>query len=186
MVAYIVKRLAGLAFVFVLVSIVAFILMHAVPGGPFDEPNMPLPPAAKANILRKYGLDQPLYIQYLKYMWNAARGDFGYSFVNPTETVAQVIGRTWPVSILLGGTTAVIAIGLGILFGIVAGVKQNTWVDYVVTFIATLGLTVPNFVIALWLILILAVQIKLLPLGGWGDDWKQMIMPMIALGMGPL
>ena len=186
MVAYIVKRLAGLAFVFVLVSIVAFILMHSVPGGPFDEPNMPLPPAAKANILRKYGLDQPLYIQYLKYMGSALRGDFGYSFVNPTETVAQVIGRTWPVSILLGGTTAVIAIGLGILFGIVAGVKQNTWVDYVVTFVATLGLTVPNFVIALWLILVLAVQIKLLPLGGWGDDWKQMIMPMIALGMGPL
>lgn len=186
MVAYIVKRLAGLAFVFILVSIVAFILMHSVPGGPFDEPNMPLPPAAKANILRKYGLDQPLYIQYLKYMGNAARGDFGYSFVNPTETVAQVIGRTWPVSILLGGTTAVIAIGLGILFGIVAGVKQNTWIDYVVTFIATLGLTVPNFVIALWLILILAVQIKLLPLGGWGDEWKQMIMPMIALGLGPL
>ncbi|HEU5088657.1 MAG TPA: ABC transporter permease, partial [Roseiflexaceae bacterium] len=162
------------------------ILMHSVPGGPFDEPNMPLPPAAKANILRKYGLDQPLYIQYLKYMGSALRGDFGYSFVNPTETVAQVIGRTWPVSILLGGTTAVIAIGLGILFGIVAGVKQNTWVDYVVTFVATLGLTVPNFVIALWLILVLAVQIKLLPLGGWGDDWKQMIMPMIALGMGPL
>jgi ABC-type dipeptide/oligopeptide/nickel transport system permease component len=119
-------------------------------------------------------------------MGNAARGDFGYSFSSPTETVAQVIGRTWPVSILLGGLTAVIAMGLGILLGIIAGVKQNTWVDYVVTFIATLGLTIPNFVVALWLILIFAVQLRVLPLGGWGDSWTQIIMPMFALGMGPL
>ncbi|GAB4166704.1 MAG: oligopeptide ABC transporter permease OppB [Roseiflexaceae bacterium] len=186
MITYILKRLAGLAFVFILVSIVAFLLMHSTPGGPFDEPNMPLPPAAKANILKKYGLDQPLHIQYLNYMGNALRGDFGISFSSPTETVAEVIGRTWPISIALGGLTAVVAIGLGIFFGIIAGIKQNTWVDYVVTFIATLGLTVPNFVVALWLILIFAVQLKVLPLGGWGDDWRQMIMPVIALGMGPL
>jgi peptide/nickel transport system permease protein len=186
MAAYLVKRLAGLAFVFILVSIVAFLLMHSVPGGPFDEPNMPLPPAAKANMLKKYGLDQPLHIQYINYMMNAAQGDFGYSFASPTETVAQVIGRTWPVSILLGGVTAVVGLGMGIVFGIVAGIKQNTWVDYVVTFIATLGLTIPNFVISLWLLLIFVVQLRLLPIGGWGDDWKQIIMPMIALGLGPL
>jgi ABC-type dipeptide/oligopeptide/nickel transport system permease component len=186
MIAYIVKRLAGLAFVFILVSIVAFVLMHSVPGGPFDEPNMPLPPAAKANILKKYGLDQPLYIQYLKYMGSAVQGDFGFSFSSPAETVAQVIGRTWPVSIALGGLTSVIALGLGIVLGIIAGVRQNTWVDYVITFVATLGLTVPNFVIALWMIIIFAVQLKILPFAGWGDDWKQAIMPVIALGLGPL
>jgi peptide/nickel transport system permease protein len=186
MIGYVAKRLAGLAFVFLLVSMMAFVLMHSIPGGPFDEPNMPLPPAAKANILKKYGLDQPLYVQYVNYMWNALKGDFGYSFSSPTETVAQVIGRTWPISIALGGLTAIIALGLGIVLGIIAGVKQNTWIDYVVTFVATLGLTVPNFVIAIWMILIFAVQLKILPLGGWGDDWKQVIMPVIALGMGPL
>ncbi|MGQ9829360.1 MAG: ABC transporter permease, partial [Roseiflexus sp.] len=83
MVVYILKRLTGLAFVFFLVSVVAFLLMHSTPGGPFDEPNMPLPPAAKANILRKYGLDQPLHIQYINYITNALRGDFGYSFSSP-------------------------------------------------------------------------------------------------------
>ncbi|ABQ89502.1 ABC transporter permease [Roseiflexus sp. RS-1] len=186
MVAYILKRLAGLAFVFFLVSVVAFLLMHSTPGGPFDEPNMPLPPAAKANILRKYGLDQPLHIQYINYISNALRGDFGYSFSSPSETVAQVIGRTWPISITLGGVTVIVALGSGILIGILAAIRQNTIVDYVATFLATLGLTVPNFVIALWLILVFAVELQWLPIGGWGDDWRQIIMPMIALGLGPM
>ena len=186
MLGYVIKRLGGLVIVFFMVSIIAFILMHSIPGGPFDEAQMPLPPAAKANIMRKYGLDKPLYIQYLNYMGNALRGDFGTSFSSPTESVAEVIGRTWPISIMLGGTTAMLALGLGILLGILAGVKQNTWIDYVVTFLATLGLTIPNFVVSLWMILILAVQTKLLPLGGWGDDWKQAVMPVIALGLGPM
>lgn len=186
MLGYIIKRLGGLVVVFFMVSIIAFILMHSIPGGPFDEAQMPLPPAAKANIMRKYGLDKPLYIQYLNYMGNALRGDFGTSFSSPTESVAEVIGRTWPISIMLGGTTALLALGLGILLGILAGVKQNTWIDYIVTFLATLGLTIPNFVVSLWMILILAVQTKILPLGGWGDDWKQAVMPVIALGLGPM
>ncbi|HWQ12527.1 MAG TPA: ABC transporter permease [Roseiflexaceae bacterium] len=186
MVAYLLKRIAGLVVVFLLVSVVAFVLMHSIPGGPFDEAQMPLPPAAKANILRKFGLDQPLHVQYLKYMGNALRGDFGISFASPSETVIELIGRTWPVSITLGGVTVVVALGGGILLGILAAVRQNSWMDYVITFLAALGLTVPNFVIALWMILVFAVQLKWLPLGGWGDDWRQLIMPMVALGMGPL
>ena len=186
MIAYLAQRLAGLALVFFLVSVVAFLLMHSIPGGPFDEAQMPLPPAAKANILRKFGLDQPLHIQYLKYMSSALRGDFGTSFASPSETVIELIGRTWPVSIALGGATVVIALGSGILLGILAAVRQNTWIDYIVTFTATLGLTVPNFVIALWMILIFAVQLKWLPIGGWGDDWRQLVMPMVALGLGPM
>ena len=186
MAAYLIQRITGLAVVFFLVSIVAFLLMHSIPGGPFDEAQMPLPPAAKANILRKFGLDQPLHIQYLKYMGNALRGDFGISFSSPSETVIELIGRTWPVSITLGGITVVEALGGGIILGIVAAIRQNSWIDYTITFLATLGLTVPNFVIALWMILVFAVQLKWLPLGGWGDDWRQMVMPMIALGMGPL
>jgi ABC-type dipeptide/oligopeptide/nickel transport system permease component len=172
--------------VFFLVSIVAFLLMHSIPGGPFDEAQMPLPPAAKANILRKYGLDQPLHVQYINYMSNALRGDFGISFASPSETVIQLISRTWPVSITLGGITVLIALGLGIALGILAAIRQNTWIDYIVTFTATLGLTVPNFVIALWMILVFAVQLKWLPLGGWGTDWRQLIMPMVALGLGPM
>jgi peptide/nickel transport system permease protein len=186
MARYLLGRLLGLMLVFVLVSMVAFALMHSVPGGPFDEPQMPLPPAAKANLMAKYGLDQPYYVQYLRYMSNALRGDFGISFTSPTETVADLIGRTWPVSIALGGITVVVALGGGMLLGLLAAVKQNSWVDYGVTFIATLGLTIPNFVIGLWLILIFAVQLRWLPLGGWGTDWRQVVMPVIALGLTPL
>src|SRR6266511_4419097 len=103
MARYLVGRVIGLIIVFVIVSIIAFLLMHSIPGVPFDEEKSPLPPAAKANILRKYGLDQPLYVQYLRYMGSAAHGDFGISFQSPTETVIQLIGRTWPISIRLGG-----------------------------------------------------------------------------------
>src|SRR3954471_1246707 len=102
MARYLIGRIIGLIIVFFIVSVVAFSLMHAVPGGPFDEEKQPLPPAAKANILRKYGLDKPLYEQYLLYMGAALHGDFGISFQSPTETVTELIGRTWPISIQLG------------------------------------------------------------------------------------
>ena len=186
MLRYILGRLIGLLIVFILVSIVAFVLMHSIPGGPFDEVQMPLPPAAKANIMRKYGLDKPLYEQYLRYMGNAIQGDFGISFQSPTETVTQLIGRTWPVSIALGGTTVLVFLTTGVLMGIVAAIKQNSWIDYVVTFLATLGMTVPNFVIGIFMILLLAVQLRWLPIGGWSSDWRTWIMPVIALGLTPM
>lgn len=186
MARYLLGRIGGMILVFFLVSIVAFSLMHSIPGGPFDEYQMPLPPAAKANILAKYGLDKPLYEQYLRYMGNALRGDFGISFQSPDETVIALISRTWPVSIALGGATAVLAMSAGLLLGTVAAVYQNTWVDYVVTTVSTLGLTVPNFVVAIWLILIFAVKLRWLPVGGWNSDWRTWVMPIIALGLGPM
>lgn len=184
MARYLIGRIMGLIVVFIIVSMIAFVLMHSVPGGPFDEENSPLPPAAKANILRKYGLDRPLYEQYLRYMANAVRGDFGISFQSPTESVLGLIARTWPVSMKLGGLTILIALPTGILLGTIAAVKQNSWIDYIVTFISTLGITVPNFVVATWLLLLFSVRLKWLPTGGWGD-WKTWIMPVLAFSLGP-
>lgn len=188
MVSYLIGRIIGLVIVFVIVSILAFVLMHSVPGGPFDEEKSPLPPAGKANILRKYGLDKPLYEQYLRYMGAALRGDFGTSFQSPTESVMQLIGRTWPTSMQLGGLALLLAFASGLTFGIVAAVKQNTWIDYVVTFISTLGVTVPSFVVAIWLLLIFSVQLRWLPTGGWpgnGGEWNSAILPVITLALGP-
>jgi ABC-type dipeptide/oligopeptide/nickel transport system permease component len=188
MARYLVGRIFGLIIVFLIVSIVAFLLMHAVPGGPFDEEKQPLPPAAKANILRKYGLDKPLWEQYLRYMGSALHGDFGISFQSPTENVTELIGRTWPISIQLGMLAVLLAFSTGLTAGIVAAVKQNSWVDHLVTFVSTLGITVPSFVIAIWLLLLFSVQLRWLPTGGWpgsGGDWTTLILPVITLALGP-
>jgi peptide/nickel transport system permease protein len=189
MVVYLLGRVTGIVVVFIIVSMLAFVLMHSVPGGPFDEEKAPLPPAAKENILHKYGLDRPLWEQYGLYMWNALHGDFGISFQSPTETVIELIARTWPTSMQLGGLAILLAATIGLTSGILAAVHQNTWIDYVVTFISTLGITVPNFVIALWLLLVFAVGLGWLPTGGWPGsgtvDLRTLILPVITLALGP-
>jgi peptide/nickel transport system permease protein len=189
MFVYLLGRLTGILVVLGLVSIVAFGLMHSVPGGPFDEEKAPLPPAAKENILRKYGLDRPLYEQYLRYMGSAVRGDFGISFQSPTETVTQLIARTWPISMQLGGLAILLGFSSGLALGILGAVHQNTRIDYVVTFFSTLGFTLPNFVFAFWLLLIFAVGLAWLPTGGWpsgaDSDWRTLILPVITLSLHP-
>ena len=185
MARYILGRLAGLFFTFLMVSIITFALMHSVPGGPFDETKQPLPPAAKENILRKYGLDKPVWEQYLRYMWSVAHLDFGIPYQSPTETTTHLIGRVWPATLQLAGVVILCAYGFGLLLGILAALHQNSWVDHLVTFIATLGFTVPNFVIGVWLILILSVNLHWLPTGGWGDA-KQFIMPTITYMLAPM
>ena len=168
-----------------MVSIITFSLMHSIPGGPFDEEKQPLPPAAKENILRKYGLDRPIWEQYLRYMWNAVRLDFGIPFQSPTETVTQLIARVWPVTLQLAGVVILLSYSLGLLLGIIAAMNQNSWLDYAVTALATLGFAVPNFVVAIWLILIFSVTLHWLPTGGWGQP-QQYIMPTIVYSLAPM
>ena len=185
MARYLLGRLAGILIVFFLVSVVIFLLMHAIPGGPYNEDKVPLSPEAKANYLRKYGLDRPLVEQYLLYMGNVLRGDFGVPFQSPTETVTGLIARTWPVSASLGFAALLVAIPSGLLLGILAATRQNSWLDYAASATSTLGLTVPNFVVAVWLVLLFAVQLKWLPTGGWGE-WHHYIMPLTALALAPM
>jgi ABC-type dipeptide/oligopeptide/nickel transport system permease component len=185
MARYLLGRLGGILLVFFIVSVVVFLLMHAIPGGPYNEDKVPLSAEAKANYMRKYGLDRPLVEQYLLYMGNALRGDFGVPFQSPTETVTGLIARTWPVSASLGLAALLVALPLGLLLGIVAASRQNTWIDYTTSTVSTLGLTVPNFVVAVWLVLLFAVQFKWLPTGGWGQ-WYHYIMPVAALALAPM
>ncbi len=182
---YILARLASLLFVLFAVSLITFLLMHTVPGGPFDVGERRLPEATHQAQLRKYGLDKPLWEQYVRYMWHAVHLDFGIPFQSPTDSVIGLIKRAWPVTIKIGLLTIGISYTLGVLLGFIAALRQNTWVDYLVTFGATLGLTVPNFVVAIWLVLILSVRFQLLPTGGWGSP-KQYIMPVIAYSLAPM
>jgi ABC-type dipeptide/oligopeptide/nickel transport system permease component len=194
MVRYILGRLVSLLFVVWIVSMITFALMHSVPGGPFDETNQRLPPAAKANILKKYGLDEPVWKQYLNYMGNALRFDFGIPFQQPTTTVAALIAESWVVTLQVGLLTIGLSFGLGFLLGVVAAYYQNSWIDNALTFVATLGVTVPNFVIALWFILFFSSRLDILPSGGWNEpqnsvagglfstDW---ILPVVAYALAP-
>jgi ABC-type dipeptide/oligopeptide/nickel transport system permease component len=182
---YILGRVAGLLFALVVVSLITFSLMHAIPGGPFDEERQPLPPAAKQNILRKYGLDKPVWEQYVLYIWNVLHLDFGIPYQSPTETVTGLIARVWPATLLLAGLTILLAYSFGLAFGIIAALNQNTWIDYFVTTLATLGAAVPSFVIAIWLIIVFSLTLHWLPTGGWGEPYH-MILPAVAYSLGPM
>jgi peptide/nickel transport system permease protein len=182
---YILGRLAGLLFAFLVVSIITFTMMHAVPGGPFDELKQPLPPAAKENILRKYGLDKPVWEQYLRYMWAAVHFDFGIPFSSPTETVISLIARVWQPTLQLAVVVITLSYSLGLVLGTIAAINQNTWIDQVVTAFATLGFAVPNFVVGVWMILLLSVILHWLPTGGWGTP-QQFIMPTIVYSLPPM
>jgi peptide/nickel transport system permease protein len=200
MTRYILGRLGSLIFVLFVVSLITFSIMHSVPGGPFDEDKQPLPPAAKANIMRKYGLDKPYWQQYLNYMSNAVRGDFGISYQQPTSTVTELIASRWPLTAQVGLITLTIVFGLGITLGVLAAYYQNSWIDNLLTFFAMLGITMPNFVLANFLLITLAVRLDLFPLRGWGDstclfnppfmetglfcsDW---VMPVFAYSLAPM
>ncbi len=185
MVRYILGRSAGLLFAIFAASLITFILMHSVPGGPFDETKMPLPPEAKANILRKYGLDRPLWEQYVRYMWNALHLDFGTSFHSPTETVTGLIARVWPPTLQLGLMTIILSYSMGLALGILAALHQNSRLDYLVTFTSTLGITVPSFVVATWLLFIFSVRLGWLPTGGW-EEPKNYILPVLAFSLAPM
>ncbi|MCA9859619.1 MAG: ABC transporter permease [Thermomicrobiales bacterium] len=182
---YILGRLLSLIFVLFAVSLIAFLLMHAVPGGPFDIGERRLPEATRQAQLAKYGLDKPIYEQYVRYMWHAIQGDFGVPFQRPTETVTGLIASRWPVTIAIGIPTILIAYIGGTVLGTIAATRQNSWIDYLVTTLGTLGLTVPSWVVGTWLVLILSVRWDLLPTGGWGS-WKHYIMPVIAYSLAPM
>jgi len=187
MLAYIGRRFGSLLLTMLIVTVILFVLMHSVPGGPFELKfeKQPLPEFALDNIRRKYGLDRPLYEQYARWLWAVIHGDFGIPFESPTETVTSLIARAWPVTLRVGIFTLAFAYFFGLLFGIVAAVKQNTWIDNFVTFIATLGIVLPNFVIGFILIEIFAVQLHWLPTGGFGSP-EQLFMPVLAYALGPM
>ena len=162
---------------------VSFFMIRLAPGSPFTgERN--LPPAVLANIEAKYHLNDPLYLQYFNYLKQLAHGDFGPSFKYKDYTVNELLAQALPVSLEIGLYAFIIALLLGVTLGILAALKQNSWLDYLTMSVAMTGVVVPNFVKAPLLVLVFAVWLKWLPAGGWnGGNTANMVLPVAALAL---
>lgn len=167
----------SLFLVLLIVSALVFVLMNAVPGGPFSLGERGYTEDVLRSLERKYGLDVPLPQRYVNFLTGALQFDFGYSFsVAGNPPVTQLIAQVWPVTLQIGLYTILVAFGLGIVMGVIAAYHRNGWIDNVVTFTSTLGITVPNFIIATWLLLIFGYQI------GWSQPGKWIIPPLTEGG----
>ncbi len=185
MARFILIRLVGLIFVLLALSIITFTLMHGTPGGPWTYGERPFTDEQMVALKARYGLDKPVWQQYLIWLGGVVKLDFGTSFDHPDETVTGLIRRAWPTTLHLGVMALLLAFGVGIPLGIAAALKQNTWIDYLATLTSILGFVTPHFVWGIFFILIFSLTLKWLPTGGW-DEPKQWIMPVVAYSLAPI
>lgn len=168
-----------------LVATATFFMMHAAPGGPWDAKSgggRSLDPALQASFDRKYGLDDPLWKQYVLYLRNAVQFDFGSSFKEDGTPVTEIVLRGFPDSATIGLLAFAISLAIGIPVGILAALKQNTIVDYVSLLLATIGYTLPSFVVAIFFLIFFAVKLEWVPV--LFTDWRSYILPSLVLGLG--
>lgn len=176
------RILTAIPTLFVVIGL-AFMLVHAAPGGPFDAERV-LPPEIEANIQRAYHLDESLPEQFGRYVGGLLRGDLGPSYRYRAYTVSEIIGRAFPVSFLLGSISLIAALLVGTLFGLVAALHRNTWVDRLVSSLAMTGISVPVLVIAPLLVLLFAVHLNWLPASfSGGRGVARYVMPVLALAL---
>ncbi|MGI8916706.1 MAG: ABC transporter permease [Chloroflexota bacterium] len=189
MVRYIAARLGGLAGVLLAVSALTFFLMHAIPGGPFDvlggDKAVSIPEDTKKQLMALYGLDKPIWQQYLIFLRNAIHLDFGYSFSSTGRTVVQIIRAQWPYSIQLGLLTLAFSVLVGLLLGVSGGIKPNSWLDHSGTVVSIFCLVMPSFVFAVLLQFVFAVKLQWVPTGGWSSP-KQWVLPVLANSLGSI
>ncbi len=183
MLSYTLRRVLSAIPTLLALITLAFFMIKMTPGGPFDAERK-LPPEIEANLKKAYHLDEPLVMQYGRYLWNVVRGDFGPSFQYRDFTVNELIAQGFPVSLKLGISAIIIAFFLGTFFGSLAAIRQNTWIDYSIMGVAMFGITIPNFVIAPVLTLIFGVLLRWLPVGGWNEGaLPYIVLPIISLAL---
>ncbi len=179
MLHYFLRRLAGAIPTLFVIIAGTFFLMRLAPGGPFARERK-VPPEVEANLLRAYHLDEPLWQQFLRYLEGLLHGDFGPSFKYKDFSVADLIFGGFPVSLQLGAMAIILALVIGLTLGIWAALRQNSAVDYTAMSVSMVGIAVPNFVVAPILTLVIGLNLKLLPVGGWGHA-SNYVLPVIAL-----
>lgn len=181
MLRFALKRVLGAIPTLLVLIALAFFLIKAAPGGPFDTDRR-LPPEIEANLQAAYNLDEPLYRQFGLYLGGLLKGDFGPSFQYRDYTVTELIAAGFPVSLRLGGLAMLLAFVVGVAVGTVAALKQNAFTDHAAMAVAMTGISIPNFVMAPLLVLVFAVTLKWLPAGGLGD-WRNFVLPVVALAL---
>ena len=210
MTAYIIRRVLWIVPVLWAITLITFVLMHNVPGGPFEAGETKAGQAGSQAMIAKYHLNQPVFFnwsscgkvsldcfdtQYFTYMKNLMKGDLGPDLKNPGLSVNDILGSTWKPTVELGLLTTVYVLVVGMGLGVIAALRKNSILDYLSVGFATIGASVPNFVLGIMLVLLLAAGdfpiingVKWLPNSGWAKswtDWKPVVMPVIALGSLP-
>jgi oligopeptide transport system permease protein len=176
------KRLAFAVPLLLVISALAFALVRAAPGGPFDRERAPASPEIEKHLRARYHLDEPLWKQYARYLGDLARGDLGPSLKYRNHTVNDIIAGALPVSMLLGSLAFGFALGVGLPLGFFSAVRRGHWPDYAGSFVALLAVCVPGLVVAPLLIVIFAIRLRWLPVALWGSPLHA-ILPTLALGL---
>jgi oligopeptide transport system permease protein len=183
---YFFTRLAGAIPTLLIIITATFFLMRAAPGGPFDQ-EQTLPPEIMANLQRAYGLDQPVWTQYGRYLKSLVHGDFGPSFKYKDFTVTELIGQGFPVTLQLGVIAMALALLVGIPLGTFAALHHNSAADYATMSLAVVGIAIPSFVVLPFLALLFGVYLHWLPVAGWEPgSIRHLALPVIALALPPL
>ncbi len=184
MLQFVIKRLlTGLAVLWIIVT-VTFFLLRLLPGGPFTMEKS-LPPIVIKNIEAKYRLNDPLIIQYRDYVLSVLKGDLGPSFKYEDRTVNDIIEEGAPVSFELGVKSVCISVVLGIPLGIIAALRHGKWQDRLISFGTVIGISVPGFIMAGFMVVVFSIHLKLLPAAMW-EGWRYKILPLMALSLGPI
>jgi oligopeptide transport system permease protein len=179
---YFLRRMLFAIPLLLVISALAFVLVHLAPGGPFDTERKPASPEIERNIRAKYHLDEPVWKQYGRYLGDLAHGDFGISLKYRNHTVNDIIAQGLPVSMVLGGLAFSFAMLVGLPVGFYTAARRGRWEDYLGSFLAILAVCVPAFVVAPLLILTFSIKWNLLPVALWESPWH-MILPPVALGL---
>lgn len=184
MARYVLRRIgSALVILWVIISI-TFVLMHAIPGGPFTSEKK-LPPQVKASIEAKYHLDDPLWKQYADYIGGVVTGDLGPSYKYEGRSVNDIIGESFPVSAQLGLLALCVAVVGGIAAGAISAMRPNGIIDYAITFVSTLGISVPTFIIGAVLVYVVGFELAWLPVAMWRGP-SYMILPVLTLAAQPM
>ncbi len=185
MIKYIIKRLfAGLLALFFLATI-TFFIMKIIPGSPFSEDNKDVPPEVMAALEAEYGLDKPILEQYVVYMGNAIQGNFGESIKKKDMDVTYIIARSAPATMQVGLISFSIAMIVGITLGTISALTKQKWINSFITFVATIGVSVPSFILAIGFMIVFGVLLKALPIVGLGTP-AHYILPCTALAIYPI